>query len=53
MAGALTEIKCLKFMLKVGIECEKNRQILYNFVLDQIKYKLMKKTSRLIYLQQL
>ena len=26
-----------------------NRQIIYNFVLDQIKHKLTKKTSRFVY----
>ena len=44
-------IKKIQDMVISGKDINKgtNRQIIYNFVLDQIKHKLTKKTSRFVY----
>ena len=44
-------IKKIQDMVISGNDVNKgtNRQIIYNFVLDQIKHKLTKKTSRFVY----
>ena len=44
-------IKKIQDMVISGNDINKgtNRQIIYNFVLDQIKHKLTKQTSRFVY----